>query len=207
MKWLGIFLAVVLAGSAFGATLVLQPGSEGKDAMVSARTPTNNYGTYVYLMVNYGASYEARALIQFDLSSISGATINSAKLDLWIALPNSTNYNFGVYRVTASWVESSVTWTAQPAHNATAYDAIRISGAVGGPYTWDVKNLVQEWASGTYTNNGLMVKRVDMNSPTNWPYFTSSDHSVATTRPKLTVDYTLSGIAPTSMGKVKALFQ
>lgn len=207
MKWLVALLAVILAGSAFAATLVLQPGSEGKDAMVNARLPTNNYGTYAYLMNNYGPSYEARGLIEFNLSSISGATINSAKLDLWIGLPNPTNYNFGVYRVTATWVESSVTWNTQPTHNTTAYDVIRISGAVGGPYTWDVKNLIQEWASSTYTNYGLMVKRVDMNNQTNWPYFCSSDHSTSSYRPKLTVDYTPSAVAPASVGKVKAVFK
>lgn len=206
MKGLAVSIAVLLAASAFAATLVLQPGSEGKDAMVNARLPTNNYGTYAWLMVNYGASYEARALIEFNLGVLSGATINSAKLDLWIGLPNPTNYNFGVYRVTATWQEMSVTWSNQPAHHATAYYVKMISGAVGGPYTWDVKNLVQEWAKGTYTNYGLMVKRVDMLRPTNWPYFRSSDNTTASERPKLTVDYTPSAIAPTSFGKVKALY-
>ncbi|UCH78668.1 MAG: DNRLRE domain-containing protein [Candidatus Coatesbacteria bacterium] len=206
MRLLVILLAFALVGSAYGATLVLQPGSEGKDAMVNARLPSNNYATYAYLMVNYGPSYEARGLIEFSLGSISGATIISAKLDLWIALPNPTNYNFGVYRVTASWSETSVTWNNQPAHNATAYDTIRISGSVGGPYTWDVKNLVQQWASGTYPNYGLMVKRVDMNNPTNWPYFCSSDHSNSSYRPRLTVEYSGSGVTPTSLGRVKALY-
>ncbi len=208
MKRLAIFMAVFVAASAFGASLVLQPGSAGKDAMVNLRLPTNNYATYVYLMVNYGSSYEARALIEFDLGVLSGTTINSAKLDLWIALPNPTNYNFGVYRVTASWVETTVTWNNQPAHHATAYDVTMISGAVGGPYTWDVKTLVQEWANGTYTNYGLIVKRVDMLRQTPWPYFRSSDNTSASYRPRLTVDYTpSSAIAPASVGKVKALFK
>lgn len=208
MKGLVIFLALVLTvATAFAAELVLQPGSEGKDSQVNIRLPDNNFGSNAYLMQNYGPSYEARALIEFDLSSISGATINSAKLDLWIGLPNPTNYDFGVYRVTASWEEMTVTWNKQPTHYATSYNTIRISGAVGGPYTWDVKKLVQEWVSKTYPNYGLMVKRVDMNNPTNWPYFCSSDHTTTSYRPKLTVDYTPSAITPTSFGKVKAVFK
>ncbi|NIT35317.1 MAG: DNRLRE domain-containing protein [candidate division Zixibacteria bacterium] len=208
MKGLTVLLAVLLAASAFGATLVLQPGpADGKDSMISATNPTRNYGTWPNLMVNYGPAYEVRGLVEFDLGVLSGATINSAKFDLWISNPNQTNYNFGVYRVTATWQEMSVTWNNQPAHNAAAYDVKMISGAVGGPYTWDVKKLVQEWASKTYPNYGLMVKRVNMQNPTNWPYFCSSDHSNTSYRPRLTVDYSGVGIAPASFGEVKALFK
>ena len=209
MRGLAIFIAVLLtAGTAFAATLVLQPGpADGKDSMISATNPTINYGTKKNLMVNYGPAYEVRALIEFDLGVLSGATINSAKLDLWIDLPNSTKYNFGVYRITASWGEMTVTWNNQPAHNATAYDVKMISGSPGGPYTWDVRKLVQEWANKTYPNYGLMVKRVDMKNPTPWPYFCSSDHSNTSYRPMLTVDYSGVGIAPTSIGKVKAIFK
>jgi len=104
-----------------------------------------------------------------------------------------------------SWQEMSVTWMNQPVHVGTAYDTKMISGSPGGPYTWDVKKLIQEWASKTYPYYGLMVKRVDMKNPTPWPYFCSSDHATTSYRPRLTVEYTV-GIAPTSLGKVKALF-
>lgn len=209
MRGLAIFIAVLLAaGTAFAATLVLQPGpTDGKDSMISATNPNNNFGNNQFLMVSYGPAYEVRGLVEFDLGVLSGATINAAKLDLWIGPGNSTNYNFGVYRITASWQETSVTWNNQPAHNATAYDVKMISGSPGGPDTWDVKKLVQEWANKTYPNYGLMVKRVDMKNPTPWPYFCSSDYATASYRPMLTVDYSAAGIAPTSIGKVKAIFK
>ncbi len=208
MRGIGIFITfLVAAGAAFAATLVLRPGPEGKDSMVNAYTPNENWGPFIYLTINYGPTYEARGLIEFDLSEVTGATINAADLDLWIGYLSQTNYNFGVYRVTGAWQHLGVTWNNQPSHHATAYDAKKISGEVGGPYTWDVKKLVQEWASKTYPNYGLMVKRVDMNNPTPWPYFCSSNHINISYRPRLTVDYSPVGIAPKSVGKVKVLFR
>jgi hypothetical protein len=201
------FAAVLLvASSAFAAELILQPGAEGKDAMVNILEPTVNYGNSRYLMVNFGPATEVRGLVEFEgLSAISGATVNTAYLDLWIDTSNSTDYDFGVYRITASWEELKVTWQTQPAHHATPYDKIKVSGAAGGPYTWNVKDLVQEWAGGTYVDYGLTLKRVDMNYPTNWPYFCSSDNTNASYRPRLRVDYVPPAVSPTSMGKVKAL--
>jgi len=206
------FLVIVTAAAAalpvFADTLVLQPGADGKDAMVNVMEPAVNFGNYAYLMVNFGPATEVRGLVEFDgLGVLSGATINAASFDLWIDRANSTDYDFGVYRLTESWEEATVTWQNQPAHAAAAYATIKVSGAVGGPYTWDVKTLLQEWADGTYVNYGLLLRRVDMNYPSNWPYFCSSDHSNGSYHPRLTVDYTVPAVAPTSMGRVKALFR
>jgi hypothetical protein len=207
MRLLIMFIAAFSWAAAFAAELVLQPGAEGKDAMVCILDPSYNYGDYRYVMVNFGPATEVRGLLEFEgLSSISEATVNAAYLDLWADTANGTDYDFGVYRVTASWEESAVTWNNQPAHDATPYDKIRVSGAVG-LYTWDVKKLVQEWASKTYPNYGLMVKRVDMQYPTNWPYFCSSDNANGSYHPRLRVDYTPPAVLPTSVGKVKALFR
>ncbi len=200
--------ALSVAASALAAELILRPGAEGKDAMVSIMEPAVNFGNYRYLTANFGPPTEVRGLVEFEgLSAISGATVNSAYFDLWIDTANSTDYDFGVYRITVSWEESVVTWQNQPAHVATPYDKIRVSGAPGGPYTWNVKELVQEWASGTYVDYGLMLKRVNMQYPSNWPYFCSSDHSNSSYHPRLRVDYVPPAVSPTSMGKVKALFR
>ena len=209
MRVLMGFAAVLsVAASAFAAELILQPGADGKDAMVNIMQPSVNFGNYRYLMVSFGPATEVRGLVEFEgLSAISGATVNTAYLDLWIDTANSTDYDFGVYRITEKWEESTVTWQNQPAHVATPYDKIKVSGAAGGPYAWNAKNLVQEWLAGTYVNYGLILKRVDMQYPTNWPYFCSSDNANASYRPRLTVDYVPPAVSPTSMGKVKTLFR
>jgi hypothetical protein len=205
---MGFAAVLSLAASAFAAELILQPGAEGKDAMLTVLEPKANYGNYPHLMVNFGPASEVRGLVKFEgLSVISGATVNFAYFDLWIDRTSSTDYDFGVYRIAASWKEPTVTWETQPAHIATPYDKIDVSGTAGGPYTWNVKSLVQEWAKGTYVDYGLMLRRVDMNYPTNWPYFCSSDNTNASYRPRLRVDYVPPAVSPTSMGKVKALFR
>lgn len=208
MRILITFLAAFSCAAAFAEELVLRPGADGKDAMVSILEPSVNFGNYRYLMTNFGPATEVRGFVDFEgLSAISGATVNSAYLDLWVATANSTNYDFGIYRVTASWEESSVTWANQPAFVAEPYVKIKVSGAAGGPYTWDVKTLVQEWAAGTYVNYGLLLKRVNMQYPSNWPYFCSSDNSNSSYHPRLRVDYTPPAVSPTSLGQVKALLR
>ena len=205
VKSLVVFLAVLLAaGTVFATDLVLQPGSEGKDSMLNINSPTGNYGTYTQLMVNYGA-VAVRGIVDFEgLSAIpKTSTINSATVELY-SRANSPNDYFGIYRVTAAWEEMAVTWTNQPAHFATAYAKLLVPTT--GHYNFDVKTLVAEWVAGTYSNYGFILKR-DNESGSSWPYFCSSDHATADWRPKITVDYTLVGIAPTSMGKVKALFR
>ncbi|HUV86128.1 MAG TPA: DNRLRE domain-containing protein [bacterium] len=73
-------------------------------------------------------------------------------------------------------------------------------------YKFNVKTLVQVWVSGTYPDYGFKVIK-GTEGPGTYPYVCSSDHATADYRPKLTVDYTPSAIAPTSFGKVKALFK
>ncbi len=97
-----------------------------------------------------------------------------------------------------------VTWSNQPAHFTTAYAKVNVPGP--GTYKWDVKKLVDEWVQGTYPNYGFILKR-DNEAGSSWPYFCSSDYATAAYRPKITVDYDPVGIAPTSFGKVKAVFR
>ena len=205
-----VVLLAVLAASAFGATLVLQPdGAAGKDVGAWQATPTSNQGNSAFLMQNYGNSMECRAFLEYDLSSISGASVTLATFDLWVhpTYGNPTNYSFGIYRVTASWAENTVTWNSQPAYNASAYDTKTVTGAAGSLTTWTVTTLIQQWVTGTYSNYGLACCRINMSNQTPWPYFLSSDDTVAGTRPRLTITYTSSGVAPTSLGRIKSLYQ
>lgn len=205
MKSLAIMLALLLSvGTAFAATLILQPGpSDGKDSHIRAGAANENRGTYSQLTVNWYPYQANRGIVEFDLKTLSGATINSAYIDLYNRA-NSPRDNFGIYRVLASWQEMVVTWGNQPAHFATAYAKVNVPST--GTFRFDVKKLVQEWADGTYVNYGFILKR-DNEGGTSWPYFCSSDHSTTTWRPKITVDYTPSAITPASVGRVKALFR
>lgn len=206
MRGLAIFIAVMLVpATASAATLVLQPGWEGKDSHITTDKPSNNYGTYSLLTVAYAPTMVNRGIVEFDLGPINGATVNSAYLELYNASPNAPYEYFGIYRVLVSWEEMSVTWNKQPAHHATAYTKTMIGGR--GVWKFDVKTLVSQWAAGTYVNYGFILKK-DNETRGIYPLFCSSDHVNATWRPKITVDYTEDfAVVPDSVGRVKALFR
>jgi len=206
VRGLALFVAVLLAAATVSAaTLVLQPGYEGKDSHLTTNRPSSNYGTYSLLTVAYVPTMANRGIVEFDLSPCTGATINSAYLELYNDNPNATYEYCGIYRVLAAWVEMSVTWNNQPAHRATAYTKTMIGGK--GVWKFDVKTLVSEWAAGTYANYGFILKK-DNETRGLYPMFCSSDHVNSTWRPKITVDYAEDfAVVPDSVGRVKALFR
>jgi hypothetical protein len=198
-----IAASLFAGGSALAAELIIQPGSEGKDAMVSAAFPTRNYGDYDLLMVNNGSP--VRGLVEFEgLSAVpKGATVISAVLTLYNR-NNTPNDTFRIYRVTQSWAEMAVTWNGQPAYYPTSYAAKFVEGT--GYFRFDIKTLVQEWVDGTYPNYGFIVVR-DNEAGSRWPYFISSDYTTEARRPQLTVNYTMASLEPASFGRIKTAFR
>jgi len=106
-------------------TLVLQPGPEGKDALIWSILPDNNYGDspkFLSMSWTFGGIPGAdRSLIQFDLTEIpEGREIISAKLNLFFKNlePNEmfhTGENASALRlITESWDEYTVTWNNAP---------------------------------------------------------------------------------------------
>jgi len=209
MGRLGIIAAAVtLAAAAFAVEVVLQPGpTKGKDAEIMSASPNTNFdsGSYAQnLISNTSPPQEHRGLVEFDLSDIpSHVTINSAILDLYNRL-NNPNEAFAIYRITASWDEHTVTWNDQPAHDGYVWASTVINGP--GHYTWDITTLVQQWNNEVYMNYGFKVIKPSGNI-TGWPFIPSSDYPNADIRPKLTVNYTGNDVAPTSLGRIKALLK
>lgn len=123
-----LFFALFLFGPVFliaQDTLVLQPGPEGKDALIWSILPDNNYGNspkFLSAAWTFGGIPGAdRSLIHFDLSDIPpGREIISAKLNLFFKNlePNEmfhTGENASTLRlITESWNELTVTWNNAP---------------------------------------------------------------------------------------------
>ena len=178
-----------------------------EDTYLSQASTGTNYGSCSRLYTGLGSSSRARSLVIFDLSSIpAGSTIVSAKLVMTkTGGSNTTATNIGVHRITNQWTENtgSCTGKSAPANwnqrrtstnwttaggdfNATAESTIAV--AANAAYTWDVKNLVQGWVNGTYSNFGLMLKRTTEGT-SNQKYFASSEATTASQRPKLDIVY------------------
>ena len=203
------------------ATLTLQPdGTAGKDSFIIDSTPTTNAGTNVNLRVGEenGQTVIRRGVIEFDLSSIpEGSQIVSAKLTLTLINDGDTyaanNRTLGVYRLLRDWVEAQVTWniaktdTNWGTAGASNTSTDRESSSIGSvtlqttdsandekEITLDASKIKEMISGGGFTNNGFLLQ---MDSESNDLYeFASSDNVGTTKRPKLVIEYYLTGGNP-----------
>jgi len=172
--------------------LTLQPnGTDGKDASIESVAQANNNfqtdprfvcGTYILTNGN------ARALAEFDLSSIpTGSVINSATITLTCE-NYYTTITVYIHRITASWLENTVTYNNQPAHDATADASLSVSSV--GAKDFSVTALVQEWIDGTANYGFKIIGSSEGTSSLTGSNFDSSDFGTAGSRPKIVIDYT-----------------
>lgn len=176
-------------------TLVLQPdGTNGIDSYVNNANPTTNYGTSTDLQWGQPTTNVCRSYIKFDLSSIPPAsTIISATLELnrwaWTGGGAGEPYD-RVYRVTSSWDEGAITWNVQP-----SWSTDTIMGTipyVAAPGTATITLDTTQFSLMVATNYGMMLRgREDATST--GELANSSDDSVSSVRPKLTIDYIPAG--------------
>lgn len=184
-------------------TLFLQPdGASGKDAVVSAIVPENNYGALeeimLYAWTQGGDLNVSRTIIDFDLSEIpADAKIDSAHLSLYYnpssayASQHSGETRFTIQRLISAWDESTVTWGTQPA--ATYSNIVIINGA-STPFQdfpqMNITALIQDYTNDPLNSHGLVLKFME-ESPYKNLILSSSDYPIEHYRPKLEVYYTV----------------
>ena len=186
-------------------TLVLQPDAAGgKDTNLYQWKPAWNFGAAVSLRVeNRIAGDWSNALLEFDTSSIpAAAKIVSARLELNQSSSSASGGDFSVHRVTSAWVEGSMSgangspnWTNRDAGVAwataggdfdpVAIASINIPSGIGA-HQWSIEELVQDWVSGKSVNLGLAIVPASYGSDA---FFSSSDSTNPTDRPKLTITF------------------
>jgi len=193
-------------------TLILQPGPDnGKDAMISNLEPDKNFGDYKYFEATFltepilTVMRSNRSLIWFNLGQLpKSAVIKKADLQLFYDIPVPWNsdifisgpvtsslwYGGVLQQIVEPWEEDKVTWNTQPA--SIVANQVFISPFIRNCnfIEVDVTRLyvpVQEIAAPNY---GMFFKL--------WPTerfpgfrFASSDYTVETMRPKLTIYYTI----------------
>lgn len=134
------------------------------DAQVVEGAPTTNYatGTSMYVASANGGSFlNQRVWTAFDLAGKlpPGASVTSAKLRLYVYKSATSALPVAVHASSDdSWSESGITWSSQPAFDATPVASGDL--AANGEYQWvefDVTaHVLARLASGTRMN--LMVK-------------------------------------------------
>jgi fibronectin type 3 domain-containing protein len=99
-------------------------------------------------------------LVKFDVSTLQGRTIDAATLNLEVNVTPVGFFpqNFDIGTVATSWNTSTVTWNQMM--NFLFYNAgWRTNNPYptfpGQTYSIDLTGIVQNWANGTFDNNGL----------------------------------------------------
>ena len=203
-----VLTLVVGAGMATAAEITLNPTA---DAPVFAHPSyiNRNMGSQTYGYWGF-YNYPFRTFCKYDCSSVSG-TVTKVELQFRLMQNNYATGKMWACKVNASWTETGVTWSNQPAHddNAATGRMLDIDWVSGnGPHkvamTSVANTIVQGWATTPATNYGLVLKKnpESGNVPRCYPYMKESGTGV-----QLIVTYTPSAVAPSSVGKVKALYR
>ncbi|NOU20945.1 MAG: DNRLRE domain-containing protein [Methyloglobulus sp.] len=178
-------------------TLQLSPTKpDDKDALIASGNSTSNFGNGDGGVLNALIVFRNQ-LIQFDLSSIpSAANILSAQLQMYQKSGAGTA-NIGLYRVKQSWDEGTVTWktyngsspwlTNGGDYDATLIASTSVTGGSNGTSNWEIAPLVQDWLTGKYPNNGMLLKTAGLASFT---FASKEDATVPPHPPKLVIIYT-----------------
>lgn len=141
------------------------------DAYVRQEYPDENHGLDLDLRAGSGSTTARanRTFMMFDLSGLAGCDVTAAQLSLYYASEafGGISPTLEIHRVTASWSESSVTWSSRSSgmpwtaaggdFDAVATSAVTAQAAAFGWLSWDMSSLVTAWLAGTAPNFGLEI--------------------------------------------------
>ncbi|MBI1882738.1 MAG: DNRLRE domain-containing protein [Chlamydiae bacterium] len=204
-------------------TIILQQGpdySGAQDALIRA-SYEGNYGGSTQLQIYNGYNPDYRALMKFDLGSVTppqNAIFVSSQLMLFCTSTDSVKNN--IYRLTKSWKEGTGTY-GNTFNGATwnTFDGVSpwtLPGAdldlttdfgegpnglvssvtpVKGSVTFDVSSLVSKGLTGELENDGWVVLMPDDIYYSQTAYV-SKEGSDVSERPKLVMNYLIPSAAP-----------
>jgi len=187
------------------------------DTFINSDSPTARNDTSTALAVrNFrnGAGTQRRSIVLWDLSSLAGATINSASLTFnnQITLTNGANY-IACYRLDTYTPTNAATWNRYDGANdwdtgggdyaAAATDTIEITplnnnAVAGDDCEFDVAADVQNFVNGTHTNRGWLLRFTGNASENEDGKWDPQSDATEADRPRLLIDYTeaAGGIVP-----------
>lgn len=180
------------------------------DTTVRQASPTSNFGTATTLTVSSGVNVNQRTYLRFDLAACSpaipaSATVRIATLRLYVTAMSSVCRTIDLFRVTAAWTETGLTWNNQPfgtainsPPSASRTGSFNVGTPVGcqnrttGTYVSGatVTTDVAAFVAGGSTNFGWMLRDdVEGSATTGTETFSSKDLGTVTQAPQLVVTY------------------
>jgi hypothetical protein len=167
------------------------------DVDIYQGTAGTNYGTDPFVVAGKDSTgKDDKILIKFDISSIPvGATVTSATLRLNLASSSGTgSYNIGVYKIIASWTETTATWTNMSSatkYNSTQLAVTNVTLGSTGFKEWTIPvGLINEWRDGIPTPNYGIALVYEGTSKGPDYQFASKENLTVASRPQLVINYT-----------------
>jgi len=171
------------------------------DAIIIQENPDQNYGGLELIGVGYSSGYIS-TLIEFNLSSYVGETIDSASIYTYLSFTDGEYSNVKIGRNIADWSEDTVTWNNRPGYDD--YVSITYVPPIGW-WEIDVTSFVQDFVDGTYTNYGFRIGAGDSDYGNCEMY--SKEYSDENERPYLELNYDPDTVESESLGNIKAAFK
>ncbi len=178
---LGLILGMPPLYMAQAVTVTLYPTYD-TDVDESAPDYNNDVGTQLYLIDP--SNGEARPLIQFDTSSLSGTTIEEATLWIYISSVDGNAGYVYVHRNWDSWTSSTVTWNTRPDFDPIWYGTYELTLSTGWVST-NITYLVQLWADGS-PDYGIALRALSGTGIHNY-----IDSIESSNDPYISVDYSI----------------
>lgn len=180
------------------------------DTTARQGTPTTNFGALTTLTVSSGSGVNQRIYLRFDLAVCSpaipvSAIVRLATLRLYMSAVPAACRILNLYRVTAAWVETTLTWNNQPFGTtlnnpptgsrtgtfsvgtpAGCQNQAAAAYVLGGTVTADVASFV----AGTATNFGWMIRDdAEGSATTRTATFSAKEFGTVAQEPQLVITY------------------
>ena len=180
------------------------------DATAQQASATTNFGATTSVTVSSGTAINQRIYLKFDLTACSpaipaSAIIRLATLRLYMTAVPAACRTMDVFKVTAAWTETVITWNNQPfgatinnpatASRSGSFNVGTTAGCqnlaagvyvVGGTVTTDVAGFV----SGASSNLGWMIRDdVEGSATTRTATFSAKELGTIAQEPQLVVTY------------------
>ncbi len=169
----GVNFTYTSGGGSYTATLY-----PTADSYVQNTSSTSNFGTATTLRIQQGATTKRHGYMKFDLNSLSGTTVTSAKLRLVLNYRSATGATVKAFGCsTDSWTESGITYANMPAIG-TELASVSNCDTVGTRYEWTVTSYINTEFAGDKTATLILHDNQLQNKDTHWrsrEYSTTDD--------------------------------
>lgn len=164
-----------LSSAAFAAPATIQPNeTASKDTFIYSAIPTGlpfGNATYLGASIETSGVHTVHSLIQFDLTGVSLAAGETAKLNIGTRSKAATPFanvasdpsptapvTVDVYAITSAWDEGTTTFSTQPTIAPVPLASFVVT-STSMVYSVDVTAAVAAWLAAPATNNGFELRQ------------------------------------------------